>query len=125
MTLLETLMPFIWFSGIAFVAYVFFHKFSDVIKEKFRSTTKQHNINKKDEGNVETQINKLIEGAPAIKTQLDGEISKLKDEGVSEEKLKSLLGKKQMVDFVVDNKEIIDIIGKPILKKILGVVQRF
>ena len=123
MTLLETLMPFIWFSGIAFTVYVFFHKFGDVLKEKFRSTTKQHNLNKKGEGDIDNQMDKLIDGAPSIKVQLDGEIAKLKDEGVPDEKMKSLLGKKQMIDFVVDNKEIINIIGKPIIKKVLGLVK--
>ena len=123
MTLLETLMPFIWFSGIAFTSYVFFHKFSDVIKEKFRSTTKQHNLNKKGEGDIDGQMDKLIDNAPSIKTTLDNEIAKQRDEGVTDDQMKGLLSKKQMIDFVVDNKEIINIIGKPIIKKVLGLVK--
>ena len=123
MTILETLMPFLWFSGIAFVAYVFFHKFSDVIKEKFRSTTRAHNMGKKGEGEIDNQMDKLIDNAPQLRTELNTEIENQRAQGVTDEQMKGLLSKKQMIDFVVDNKEIINIIGKPIIKKVLGMVK--
>ena len=123
MTLLETLMPFLWFSGIAFTVYVFFHKFSDVIKEKFRSKARAQNLGKKGDGEIDNQMDKLIDNAPEIKIQLDSEIAKQRELNVSDEQMKGLLSKKQMIDFVVDNKEIINIIGKPIIKKVLGMVK--
>ena len=123
MTLLETLMPFIWFSGIAFVAYVFFHKFSDVIKEKFRSKARGTNLNKKGDEDINNQMDKLIDNAPTIRTELNTEIENQRSQGVTDEQMKGLLSKKQMIDFVVDNKEIINIIGKPIIKKVLGMVK--
>ena len=123
MTLLETLMPFIWFSGIAFTVYVFFHKFSDVIKQKFQSNARQHNMGKKGETDIDNQMDKLIDNAPQIRTELNTEIENQRDKGVSDEQMKGLLSKKQMIDFVVDNKEIINIIGKPIIKKVLGMVK--
>ncbi len=123
MTLLETLMPFIWFSGIAFTAYIFFHKFSDVIKQKFKTNITAHNMSKKGEGDIDNQMDKLIDNAPTIKTTLDREIEKQRQDGVSDDQMKGLISKKQMIDFVVDNKEIINIIGKPIIKKVLGLVK--
>ena len=123
MTLLETLMPFIWFSGIAFVAYVFFHKFSDVIKQKFQANSRQHNMGKKGETDIDNQMDKLIDNAPTIRTELNTEIENQRSQGVTDEQMKGLLSKKQMIDFVVDNKEIINIIGKPIIKKVLGMVK--
>ena len=123
MTLLETLMPFIWFSGIAFTVYVFFHKFSDVIKQKFQSNARQHNMGKKGETDIDTQIDKMIDGAPMLKEKIGTEIEEQREKGVTDEQMKGLIGKKQMIDFVSDNKEIIDIIGKPIIKKVLGIVK--
>ena len=123
MTVLETLMPFIWFSGIAFTAYIFFHKFSDVIKEKFRSKAIAQNLGKKGDGEIDNQMDKLIDNAPTIRTELNTEIENKRSQGVTDEQMKGLLSKKQMIDFVVDNKEIINIIGKPIIKKVLGMVK--
>ncbi len=123
MTILETLMPFIWFSGIAFTAYIFFHKFSDVIKQKFQSNARQHNMGKKGDEDIDNQMNKLIDNAPQLRTELNTEIENQRDKGVTDEQMKGLLSKKQMIDFVVDNKEIINIIGKPIIKKVLGMVK--
>ena len=123
MTLLETMMPFIWFSGIAFTVYIFFHKFSDVIKEKFRSKARAQNLGKKGEGDIDNQMDKLIDNAPTIRTELNTEIENQRSQGVTDEQMKGLLSKKQMIDFVVDNKEIINIIGKPIIKKVLGLVK--
>ncbi len=123
MTLLETAMPFIWFSGIAFTVYVFFHKFSDVIKEKFKANTKAHNMGKKGDTEIDGQMDKLIDNAPQIRTELNTEIENQRAQGVTDEQMKGLLSKKQMIDFVVDNKEIINIVGKPIIKKILGMVK--
>ncbi len=123
MTILETLMPFIWFGGIAFTVYIFFHKFSDVKKEKFRSKARAQNLGKKDEGDIDNQMNKLIDNAPELRTQLNTEIESQREKGVTDDQMKGLLSKKQMIDFVVDNKEIINIIGKPIIKKVLGMVK--
>ena len=122
MTLLETLMPFIWFSGIAFTAYIFFHKFSDVIKQRFLASNRGGST-KKSEGQIDNQIDNLIDQAPTIKAKLDHEIEEQRAQGVTDEQMKGLINKKQMLDFVSQNKEVIDIIGKPIIKKILGLVK--
>ncbi len=122
MSELETLIPFIWFAGIAFTGYVFFHKFSDVIKEKFRSNIKAHNANKKDK-DIDDQMSSLIDNAPQMVQHIEAEISKQKEAGVTDDQMKGLISKKQILYFVIKNKEIIDIIGKPIIKKVLGVIK--
>ena len=122
MSELETLIPFLWFAGIAFTGYVFFHKFSDVIKEKFRSNIKSKNIQNKDK-DIDQQMSSLIDNAPQMIQHIEAEISKQKEAGVSDDQMKGLISKKQMLDFVVQNKEIIDIVGKPIIKKVLGIIK--
>ncbi len=120
--LLEQLYPFIWFVGIAIVGYIFIHRFTDTIKAKWTSNRLAITAKKK-EGDTEEQIDKLIANAPEMIKHIEAEISAQKERGVSDEQMKGLLSKKQMLDFVVQNHEIINIIGKPIIKKVLGVIK--
>ncbi len=114
--------PFLWVFGGLAVTYIFFHKFSDVIKEKFRSTNRINRNNAK-ESDIDDQFNNLIKNAPSIRDQVKTEIDKLKSEGVTDDQLKGLNAKKSMLDFIADNKEIINLIGKPILKRVLGMIK--
>ncbi len=120
--ILDTLLPFVWFVGIAITGYIFFHRFSDVIKEKFRASTKAVTARQK-EGDTEIQIDQLIANAPQMIKHIEEEISKQREAGVSDDQMKGLMSKKQMLDFVVQNHEIINIIGKPIIKKVLGIIK--
>ncbi len=120
--ILDTFLPLIWFIGIAITGYIFFHKFSDVIQEKFRINIRQSTQNKKD-GDTEFQIDQLITNAPQMIKHIEEEISKQREAGVSDDQMKGLMSKKQMLDFVVQNHEIINIIGKPIIKKVLGIIK--
>ena len=116
------IIPFIWFSGIAVTIYVFFHKFSDVIKEKFR----HNNLAKKraeSSSNTDGQIDDLIGNAPRILNEINKEIAQQKEQGVTDEQMKGLLQKKSMLELVTNNQEIINMIGKPVIKKLLGVVK--
>ena len=113
------IIPFIWFGGIAITIYVFFHKFSDVIKEKFRQT----NLTRRKEertGNTDVQIDDLIGNAPRMLNEVSKIIAEQKASGVPDEQMKGLYQKKQMLELVSNNAEVINIIGKPILKKALG-----
>ena len=113
------IIPFIWFGGIAITIYVFFHKFSDVIKEKFRQT----NLTRRKEergGHTDGQIDDLIAGAPRMLNEVNKIITEQTAAGVPPEQMKGLLQKKQMLELVSNNAEVINIIGKPILKKALG-----
>ena len=116
------LIPFVWFGGIAITVYVFFHKFSDVIKEKFRQTNLTRRAVEKG-GNTDGQIDDLISNAPRILNEINKQIAEQKAAGVTDEQLKSLYQKKQMLELVTNNQEIINIVGKPIIKKLLGFVR--
>ena len=116
------IIPFIWFGGIAITIYVFFHKFSDVIKEKFRQT----NLTRRKEertGNTDGQIDDLIGNAPRMLNEVNKIIAEQKASGVPDEQMKGLYQKKQMLEYVTNNQEIINILGKPLLKKVLGFVK--
>ena len=50
-------------------------------------------------------------------------IAEQKASGVPDEQMKGLYQKKQLLSLVADNQEVINIIGKPIIKKLLGFVK--
>ena len=113
------IIPFIWFGGIAITIYVFFHKFSDVIKEKFRQT----NLTRRKEergGHTDGQIDDLIGNAPRMLNEVNKIIAEQKASGVPDEQMKGLFQKRSMLELVTNNAEVINIIGKPILKKAIS-----
>tara|TARA_Y100000310_G_scaffold6118_1_gene6971 strand:- start:54 stop:434 length:381 start_codon:yes stop_codon:yes gene_type:complete len=116
------IIPFIWFGGVAITVYVFFHKFSDVIKEKFRQT----NLTRRKEersGHTDGQIDDLIGNAPRMLNEVNKIITEQTAAGVPPQQMKGLLQKKQMLELVTNNAEVINILGKPLLKKALGFVR--
>ena len=116
------IIPLVWFSCIAVTVYVFFRVFSSTLKEKFRQTNLSR---KKAEGSVHTdsQIDDLINNAPRILNEINKTIAEQKAQGVSDEQMKGIYQKKQMLELVTNNAEVINIIGKPIIKKLLGLVK--
>ena len=116
------LIPLVWFSVIAVTVYVFFRVFSSTLKEKFRQTNLSR---KKEQGSVHTdsQIDDLINNAPRILNEINKTIAEQKAQGVSDEQMKGIFQKKQMLELVTNNAEVINIIGKPIIKKLLGFVK--
>jgi len=69
------------------------------------------------------QIDDLISNAPRILHEIDKQIAEQKASGVSDDQMKGLYQKKQLLSLVADNQEVINIIGKPIIKKLLGFVR--
>jgi len=116
------IISLVWFSCIAVTVYVFFRVFSSTLKEKFRQTNLSR---KKAEGSVHTdsQIDDLINNAPRILNEINKTINEQKEQGVSDEQMKGIYQKKQMLELVTNNAEVINIIGKPIIKKLLGLVK--
>jgi len=116
------IIPLVWFSCIAVTVYVFFRVFSSTLKEKFRQTNLTR---KKAEGSGRTdgQIDDLINNAPRILNEINKTIAEQKAQGVSDEQMKGIYQKKQMLELVTNNAEVINIIGKPIIKKLLGFVK--
>lgn len=116
------IVPLVWFSCIAVTVYVFFRVFSSTLKEKFKQTNLSR---KKEQGSVHTdsQIDDLINNAPRILNEINKTIAEQKAQGVSDEQMKGIYQKKQMLELVTNNAEVINIIGKPIIKKLLGLVK--
>ena len=116
------LVPLVWFSVISVTVYVFFRVFSSTLKEKFRQT----NLSRKkaeSSGHTDDQIDDLINNAPRILNEINKTIDEQKAQGVSDEQMKGIYQKKQMLELVSNNAEVINLIGKPIIKKLLGVVK--
>jgi hypothetical protein len=116
------IIPLVWFSCIAVTVYVFFRVFSSTLKEKFKQTNLSR---KKEQGSIHTdsQIDDLINNAPRILNEINKTIAEQKAQGVSDEQMKGIFQKKQMLELVTNNAEVINIIGKPIIKKLLGLVK--
>ena len=113
------IIPLVWFSCIAVTVYVFFRVFSSTLKEKFKQT----NLSRKkaeNSGHTDGQIDDLINNAPRILNEINKQIKEQEVSGVTPDQMKGLLQKKQMLELVTNNAEVINIIGKPILKKALG-----
>ena len=116
------IIPLVWFSCIAVTVYVFFRVFSSTLKEKFKQT----NLTRKKaegSGHTDSQIDDLINNAPRILNEINKTIAEQKNAGVSDEQMKGIYQKKQMLELVTNNAEVINIIGKPIIKKLLGFVK--
>jgi len=116
------ILPLVWFSVIAVTVYVFFRVFSSTLKEKFRQT----NLTRKkaeSSGHTDSQIDDLINNAPRILNEINKTIAEQKAQGVSDQQMKGIYQKKQMLELVTNNAEVINIIGKPIIKKLLGFVK--
>ena len=116
------IIPLVWFSCIAVTVYVFFRVFSSTLKEKFKQT----NLSRKkaeSSGHTDGQIDDLINNAPRILNEINKTIAEQKAQGVSDDQMKGLYQKKQLLSLVADNQEVINIIGKPIIKKLLGFVK--
>jgi len=116
------IIPLVWFSCIAVTIYVFFRVFSSTLKEKFKQTNLSR---KKEQGSMHTdsQIDDLINNAPRILNEINKTIAEQKEQGVSDEQMKGIYQKKQMLELVTNNAEVINIIGKPIIKKLLNLVK--
>ena len=116
------IIPLVWFSCIAITVYVFFRVFSSTLKEKFKQT----NLSRKkaeSSGHTDGQIDDLINNAPRILNEINKTIAEQKAQGVSDEQMKGIYQKKQMLELVTNNAEVINIVGKPIIKKLLGFVK--
>jgi len=118
----EELIPIIWFICISVTGYVFFRVFSSTLKEKFRLT----NLSKKKSeatGNTDGQVDSLIDNAPRMLNEVNKIINEQTEAGVPLDQMKGLLQKKQLLELVSNNAEVINIIGKPVIKKLLSFVR--
>ena len=119
------IIPLVWFSCIAVTVYVFFRVFSSTLKEKFRQT----NLSRKKEqgsGQMDAQIDDLIKNAPRILDEVNKDIIAQRAKGVSDDQMKGLLQKKQMLELGTSiPPEFYQIVGKPIVKKVISWMGKF
>ena len=115
------IIPLVWFAGISITVYFFFRKFSDVIKEKIKHTTRKNKtVDTEDTAN---QIDNLVNNAPRILDEVNKEIQAQREQGVTDDQMKGLLQKKQLLELGTSiPPEVINIAFKPIVKKLIGFV---
>ncbi len=120
---IESLYPFIWALIIIIPSYAVFHKFSGILKDKAKAS----HIPTGGKGNaqIDQQFDQLIANAPELLNRVNKEIADQRDRGVTDEEQKGLISKKGMLEFVTYNRVIIEMLGKPLIKKVLSVVNRF
>jgi len=120
--LFSQIEPFVWFFGLSGLGIFIISKFSSIIKEKFKQGGISKRANAK-EPDLDQQFNDMLKNAPTLYESVTDEITKLKEQGVEDEKLKSLKSKQSMLKFAVENKEIINMIGKPLVTRLLKLIK--
>jgi len=115
------IIPIIWFAGISVTVYFFFRKFSDVIKEKIKHTTrKSKTVNTEEVGD---QFDNLVNNAPRILDEVNKEIAAQREQGVTDSQMKGLLQKKQLLELGTSiPPEVYNLVGKPAIKKLIGFI---
>jgi len=115
------IIPIIWFAGISVTVYFFFRRFSDVIKEKIKHTARsKKTVDVEETGN---QIDNLINNAPRILDEVNKEIESQREKGVTDEQMKGLLQKKQLLELGTSiPPEVYNIVAKPVIKKLIGFI---
>ena len=74
--------------------------------------------------NIEDEMDKYLDNAPAIVAHLESEIANLKSTGATSEQTKRMEGELNLAKKVQQFEPIIRILGKPALKKIMSVIDR-
>ena len=75
---------------------------------------------------MDTQIDDLIKNAPRILEEVNKDIISQRAKGVSDDQMRGLLQKKQMLELGTSiPPEFYQIVGKPLVKKIIGYLGKF
>ena len=74
----------------------------------------------KEKKNLENGIDELLENAPQMYAKVMAELQYLKENGADEKQMASLQRKADLLKMAVDNQEIINLAGKPIIKYLCG-----
>ena len=119
----ELLFQIIIVTGIATtVCYAFVRLWYGYRKEKLKDEKK---VNKnKDTQDMESQLNDLIDNAPRIKLESDRQIDQQRAAHVTDQQMQGLLMYKQIVDLAASNPQMAQIIGKPLIKGLVGIVAK-
>jgi len=74
----------------------------------------------KEKKNLENGIDELLENAPQMYAKVMAELQYLKENGADEKQMASLQRKADLLKMAVDNQEIINLAGKPLVKYLGG-----
>ena len=119
------IIPLVWFSCISVTIYVFFRVFSSTLREKFKQTNLSRRQAEKG-GQVDSQIDSLIQNAPRLLEEVNKDIIAQRAKGVTDDQMKGMLQKKQMLELGTSiPPEFYQIVGKPIVKKVISWVGKF
>ena len=112
------ILPIVYLS-IGLVATYFLGKLVLSHTEKIRKVKRGIEV-QKEKKNLENGIDELLENAPQMYAKVMAELQYLKENGADEKQMASLQRKADLLKMAVDNQEIINLAGKPIIKYLGG-----
>ena len=72
---------------------------------------------------IENQFKSLLDNAPALLKQVTADIEVQRADGVTEEQMKGLISKQGMLKLAVENKEIVEMIGRPLVGRLFKLIK--
>jgi len=108
------ILPVVYLS-IGLVATYFLGKLVLSHTEKIRKVKRGIEV-QKEKKSIENGIDNLIEKSPQMYAKVMEELQYLKENGADEKQMASLQRKADLLKMAVDNQEIINLAGKPIIK---------
>ena len=112
------ILPVVYLS-IGLVATYFLGKLVLSHTEKIKKVKRGIEV-QKEKKNLENGIDELLENAPQMYSKVLLELQYLKENGADEKQMASLQRKADLLKMAVDNQEIINLAGKPIIKYLGG-----
>ena len=112
------ILPVVYLS-IGLVATYFLGKLVLSHTEKIKKVKRGIEV-QKEKKNLENGIDELLENAPQMYSKVLAELQYLKENGADEKQMASLQRKADLLKMAVDNQEIINLAGKPIIKYLGG-----
>ena len=91
---------------------------------KDKNKIKRNEAKKKQENSLEDELDSYINNAPAIAQKIQAELNYLKENNATPEQMKSLESKLDLLQKVQQYEPIIKIAGKPLLKKVLSIIDK-
>ena len=112
------ILPIVYLS-IGLVATYFLGKLVLSHTEKIRKVKRGIEV-QKEKKSIENGIDELLENSPQMYAKVMAELQYLKENGADEKQMASLQRKADLLKMAVDNQEIINLAGKPIIKYLGG-----
>jgi len=111
-------LPIIYLAVIITGAY-FIGKLCLTHFQKLKSVKRSIEV-QKEKKSLENGIEDLLENSPQMYAKVMAELQYLKENGADEKQMASLQRKADLLKMAVDNQEIINLAGKPIIKYLGG-----